>query len=83
MYAETRFAVTFYKTVCDNRGRDWEIVQRVVEVDARDETCALERAKKEFCRQKGLIDWWRHADRCEIVRPGSRASQESRGDAAV
>ena len=74
MSAEKSFAVTFFKTVSDDRGWDKEIIERIVEVDAKDEASALERAKNEFCLQKGLPDWSLHADRCEVTRSAS-ASQ--------
>ena len=66
MTANDCFAVTFYKTITDNYGRDCEISQGVIELFAPDEESATSQAKEQFCRSRRLRDWSFHADRYEI-----------------
>jgi len=61
----SRYVVRFMKDVLGGNGRQIEICQRTVEIDALDEGQALELAKQRFCETEGLCEWSLHADRIE------------------
>jgi hypothetical protein len=61
----SRFVVRFMKDVLGN-GREVEICQRILEVDATDEGRATELAKKKFCEAEALRHWSLHADRIQV-----------------
>ena len=63
----SRFVVRFMKDVLGDNGREIEICQRSLEVDASTEGQATELAKKKFCETEALCDWSLHADRIQIV----------------
>jgi hypothetical protein len=67
------YVVTFYKTVTSDYGRDVEIQQDVIKVAASDEQHALDQAKDEFCRRRGLHDYSLHADRYEVRQRSLRS----------
>ena len=61
----SRFVVCFMKDVLGN-GREREVCQSSIEIDAADEGLATETAKRKFCELQSLRDWSRHADRIKI-----------------
>jgi hypothetical protein len=61
-----RFVVRFMKDVLGENGRQAEICQSTVEVDASSEGHATELAKRKFCENQSLCDWSLHADRIQI-----------------
>lgn len=62
----SRFVVRFMKDVLGENGRQTEICQSTVEVDASNEGDATELAKKKFCETQSLCDWSLHADRIQV-----------------
>ena len=64
----SRFVVQFMKDVLGQNGRQAEICQSVVEVDASSEGHATELAKQKFCETQSLCDWTLHADRLQVKK---------------
>ena len=62
----SRFVVRFMKDVLGENGRQAEICQSTLEVDASSEGHATELAKRRFCERESLCDWSLHADRIQI-----------------
>lgn len=62
----SRFVVRFMKDVLGENGRETEICQCSLEVDAEDEGDATELAKKKFCETEALRHWSLHADRIQV-----------------
>ena len=62
----SRFVVQFMKDVLGENGRETEICQSALEVDASNEGQATELAKKKFCEMQALCDWSLHADRIQV-----------------
>jgi hypothetical protein len=62
----SRFVVRFMKDVLGENGREAEICQSSLEVDASDEGQAVDMAKLKFCQTEALRDWSLHADRIQI-----------------
>jgi len=62
----SRFVVRFLKDVLGENGRETEICQSSVEVDASSEGQAVELAKKKFCETQALRDWSLRADRIRV-----------------
>jgi hypothetical protein len=62
----SRFVVRFMKDVLGDNGRETEICQGTLEVDASNEGDATELAKQRFCEAKALCDWSLHADRIQV-----------------
>ena len=62
----SRFVVRFMKDVLGENGRQVEICQSIVEVDASSEDDATELAKQKFCETQSLCDWSLHADRLHV-----------------
>jgi len=62
----SHFVVSFMKDVLGNNGRQVEICQRTVEIDAASEGVATELAKQRFCKTEQLCEWSLHADRIQI-----------------
>jgi hypothetical protein len=62
----SRFVVRFMKDVLGEYGRQCEVCQGTIEVDADDEGAAAELAKQKFCERQALCDWSLHADRIHI-----------------
>jgi hypothetical protein len=54
------------KDVLGENGRECEVCQSTVEIDASNETQAAELAKQRFCEIQSLCDWSLHADRLRI-----------------
>ncbi|KJC42396.1 hypothetical protein UP09_19440 [Bradyrhizobium sp. LTSP885] len=62
----SRFVVQFMKDVLGGNGREREVCQGSLEIDALSEGQATEIAKLKFCEQQALCDWSLHADRIRI-----------------
>ena len=62
----SRFVVRFMKDVLGENGRQTEICQRSLEVDAATEGQATELAKQKFCETEALCEWSLHADRIQV-----------------
>jgi hypothetical protein len=62
----SRFVVRFMKDVLGENGRETEICQSTLEVDAPNEGQATEVAKRKFCETEALRDWSLHADRIQV-----------------
>jgi hypothetical protein len=62
----SRYVVHFMKDVLGGNGRQCEICQSILEVDALSEFQATELAKQKFCQLESLCDWSLHADRIRI-----------------
>jgi hypothetical protein len=62
----SRFVVRFMKNVLGENGRESEICQSSLEVDAANEGDARELAKQKFCETQSLCDWSLHADRIQV-----------------
>jgi hypothetical protein len=62
----SRFVVKFMKDVLGENGREAEICQGTLEVDASSEGQATELANRKFCENEALCDWSLHADRIHI-----------------
>jgi len=62
----SRYVVCFMKDVLGENGRESEVCQSTVEVDASSEGLAAELAKQKFCESQALCDWSLHADRIQI-----------------
>ena len=69
----SRFIVKFLKDVLGCNGRQAEICQRMLEVEAPDESHAADVAKKRFCEQEQLKNWSLHADRFRIEAASRRS----------
>ena len=62
----SRFVIRFMKDVLGGNGREAEICQSTVEIDASDQGQATEMAKQKFCETQALCDWSLHADRIHV-----------------
>jgi hypothetical protein len=62
----SRYVVHFMKDVLGEYGRQCEICQSTLEIDAPSEDRAVELAKKKFCESQALGDWSLHADRIQV-----------------
>jgi hypothetical protein len=62
----SRFVISFMKDVLGGNGRQIEICQSTLEVDASSESEARELAKQKFCKAERLCEWSLHADRINI-----------------
>ena len=62
----SRFVVRFMKNVLGENGREAEICQSSLEIDASNEGQATELEKKKFCEAEALCDWSLHADRIQV-----------------
>ena len=62
----SNFDVSFMKDVLGDNGRQVEICQHTVELDAASEGVATELAKQRFCKAERLCEWSLHADRIQI-----------------
>jgi hypothetical protein len=61
-----RYVVHFMKDVLGENGRELEVCQGTLEIDAASEGDAAELAKQKFCESQSLCDWSLHADRFHI-----------------
>jgi len=62
----SRYVVSFLKDVLGENGREIEVCQGTLEVDASSEDHAAELAKKKFCEAQALREWSLHADRVQV-----------------
>lgn len=62
----SRFVVRFMKDVLGGNGRQAEICQHHLEIDAANQGQAAELAKREFCQTQELGEWSLRADRIQI-----------------
>ncbi|MGY4309752.1 hypothetical protein ACVIJ6_006995 [Bradyrhizobium sp. USDA 4369] len=62
----SHYLVHFMKDVLGENGRQSEICQCTLEVEAETEGQAAEIAKTKFCEQQSLRDWSLHADRIQV-----------------
>jgi len=62
----SHYIVHFMKDVLGENGRQSEICQSTLEIDAASEGHATELAKQKFCETQALCDWSLHADRIRI-----------------
>jgi hypothetical protein len=60
------YVVRFMKDVLGENGREREVCQGTLEIDAPTESQATELAKQKFCETQALCDWSLHADRIQI-----------------
>ncbi|MEK9282045.1 MULTISPECIES: hypothetical protein [unclassified Bradyrhizobium] len=60
------YVVRFMKDVLGGYGRQIEVCQGALEIDASDENEATERAKAKFCKDQALPHWSLHADRIQV-----------------
>jgi hypothetical protein len=63
----SRYLVQFMKVVLGENGREAEICQRTMEVDAADKLKAADLAKVNFCENECVKDWSLHADSVRIT----------------
>jgi hypothetical protein len=61
-----RFVVRFVKNVLGENGQMREVTQATVELDARNEREAEQKAKQKFCDMHATHEWSLHADRVEV-----------------
>ena len=69
----SRFVVRFLKDVLGENGREAEICQGSLQIDASDEVDATERAKRKFCETQALRHWSLHADRIQVSASDSQS----------
>jgi len=62
----SRYVVHFMKDVLGGNGRQIEICQRTVQIEALSEDHARELAKQKFCESERLCEWSLHADRIHV-----------------
>ncbi|HMM87610.1 hypothetical protein [Bradyrhizobium sp.] len=60
------FVVRFVKDVLGENGQMREVGQATVELDARNEREAEQKAKQRFCDMHRTRDWSLHADRLKV-----------------
>ena len=62
----SRFVVRFMKDVLGENGREAEVCQGSLEIDASNEGQATELAKRKFCEAQALHHWSLRADRIQV-----------------
>jgi hypothetical protein len=62
----SRYLVHFMKDVLGDNGRQVEVCQGTLEIDAASEGHATELAKQKFCENQALRHWSLHADRIKV-----------------
>ena len=62
----SRFVVHFMKDVLGGNGRQREVCQGALEIDALSEGQATEMAKVTVCQEQSLCAWSLHADRLRL-----------------
>ena len=60
------YVVKFMTNVLGEYGRQSEVCQGTLEIDAADENEAREQAKARFCKDQALHHWSLHADRIHV-----------------
>ena len=61
------YVARFMKNVLGGNGRQAEICQRMIEIEAPSLGDATELAKLTFCERENVRDWLLHADRVQIA----------------
>lgn len=61
-----RFIVRFIKDVLGENGQTCEVCQTTIELDARNDEEAKDKAKVRFCEIHATHDWSLHADRIKV-----------------
>jgi hypothetical protein len=61
------YTARFMKVVLGENGREAEVCQRSVEVDASNKRHAAELAKAKFCEAESVKNWLLHADRVHVT----------------
>jgi hypothetical protein len=61
------FIVKFFKDILGDNGRDSEVCQHFLEVEAANSGDACELAKRRFCESERLQHWSLHADRLHVT----------------
>lgn len=62
-----RYVARFMKNVLGENGKQAEICQRSIEIDAPSVGDAAQLAKVRFCEAENVPDWSLHADRVHIA----------------
>ncbi len=62
-----RYIARFMKNVLGENGREVEICQRSIEIEAPNRGRAAEFAKMKFCETENVRDWLLHADRVQVA----------------
>jgi len=62
-----RYTVRFLKDILGENGRQAEICQSLLEIEAANSGDAAELAKKKFCEKQRLKEWSLHADRVHVA----------------
>jgi hypothetical protein len=63
----SHYVVCFMKKVLGENGREIDVCQGTLEVDASSEGQAVDLAKQKFCETQSLCDWSLHADRFHVT----------------
>ena len=73
------YRVRFLKRVADSTGRERQICQRVVEVEAESSEAALEPARALFCSLEGIPHWSIRSEGCdlELIEPQAFGSRRA------
>ena len=61
------YVVRYMKDILGENGRQAEVCQRLLEVEAADLHQATEIAKQRFCEMERLHEWSLHADRVHVA----------------
>ncbi|WP_322516868.1 hypothetical protein SR870_04610 [Rhodopseudomonas palustris] len=67
-----RYIVRFMKDILGENGRQAEICQSSLEVEAANSRDATEIAKQKFCQMERLNEWSLHADRVHVAETDCR-----------
>jgi hypothetical protein len=67
----THYVARFMKNVLGGNGREAEICQRMIEIEAPCLGDATELAKIKFCERENVGDWLLHADRVQVADTGA------------
>jgi hypothetical protein len=62
-----RYIARFMKGVLGENGHEFEICQRLLEIEASNRGHAIELAKIKFCETEKVKNWLLHADRVHIT----------------
>jgi hypothetical protein len=62
-----RYIARFMKDVLGANGHEAEICQRLIEIEAENQTVAADAAKTKFCETENVGDWFLRADRVYIA----------------
>ncbi len=62
----SRFVIHFIKSVVGENGREQQVLQYSLDLDAASKREATELAKQKFCNAHRVAHWSHHADRIEV-----------------